>query len=89
VAVCMPACRLTHALAVAQEPGRTCVYCSRRSRYAFAALDRQTSVVASPRLALAAADTWQGILTHEWVAHTWGRLQSMLFHCQCHSMSCA
>jgi hypothetical protein len=36
-----------------------------RSRYAFAALDRQTSVVASPRLALAAPNTWQGILTHE------------------------
>lgn len=36
-----------------------------RSRYALAALDRQTSVVASPRLALAAAETWQGTLTHE------------------------
>jgi hypothetical protein len=36
-----------------------------RSRYAFAAIDRQTSVVASPRLALAASSTWQGILVHE------------------------
>lgn len=39
--------------------------CCCRSRYAFAAMDRQTSVVASPRLALAAAATWQGVLVHE------------------------
>jgi hypothetical protein len=36
-----------------------------RSRYAFAAIDRQSSVVASPRLALAEPDTWQGVLVHE------------------------
>lgn len=36
-----------------------------RSRYAFAAIDRQTSVVVSPRLALADTATWQGVLTHE------------------------
>jgi hypothetical protein len=28
-------------------------------------MDRQTSVVASPRLTLAGPSTWQGVLTHE------------------------
>jgi hypothetical protein len=37
----------------------------RSSRYAFAAIDRQASCVASPRLALAAPATWQGVLVHE------------------------
>ncbi|KAF6265948.1 hypothetical protein COO60DRAFT_771232 [Scenedesmus sp. NREL 46B-D3] len=39
--------------------------CHHRSRYAFAAMDRRSSVVASPRLALAEPDTWQGVLVHE------------------------
>uniref|UniRef100_A0A383WJG6 Leishmanolysin-like peptidase n=1 Tax=Tetradesmus obliquus TaxID=3088 RepID=A0A383WJG6_TETOB len=53
----------------ASDTARDCcrhfAYCVPRSRYAFAAIDRQSSVVASPRLALAEPDTWQGVLLHE------------------------
>eukprot|EP00775_Hariotina_reticulata_P006117 gene6117-6356_t len=50
---------------LARDCCRHLAYCVPRSRFALAALDRQSSVVASPRLAAAADQTWQGVLVHE------------------------
>ncbi|KAF8071086.1 CPK12 [Scenedesmus sp. PABB004] len=62
-------CPLVPGGAPASDAARACcrhfAYAVPRSRFALAALDRQSSVVVSPRLALAAPATWQGVLVHE------------------------